>query len=144
MQAKCVVVADGNRARIFALQGRGELSELEDLVNPEARQDERELRTDADGRFYGKGERSEGHVAEPSVSPKQHEAERFAEAVAQYLNDARNAHRYDKLCLIAAPQFLGLLRQSLNAHVLELVDETLPKNLTSASIDEIRQYVVRH
>ena len=83
-------------------------------------------------------------MAEPSVSPKQHEAERFAQAVAQYLNDARNAHRYDKLCLIAAPQFLGLLRQSLDAHVLELVDETLPKNLTSASTDEIRQYVVRH
>ena len=75
MPAKCVVVADSNRARIFALQGRDELSELEDLVNPEARQDERELRSDADGRFYGKGERSEGHVAEPSVSPKQHEAE---------------------------------------------------------------------
>jgi protein required for attachment to host cells len=144
MQARCVVVADSNRARIFALQGRNELSELEDLVNPAARQDDRELRTDADGRFYDMGERSEGHAAEPSVSPKQHEAERFAHAVARYLNDARNAHRYDSLCLIAAPQFLGLLRQSLDQQVLELVDETLPKNLTSASPDEIRQYIVRH
>ena len=144
MQAKCVVVADSNRARIFALQGRDELSELDNLVNPAARQDDRELRTDADGRFYGMGERSEGHTAEPSVTPKQHEAERFAHTVAQYLNDARNAHRYDSLCLIAAPQFLGLLRQSLDHNVLELVDESLPKNLTAASTDEIRHYIVRH
>jgi len=54
MHMQWVVVADKNRARIFQTEGRlDDLVEVEDLLNPQGRQEEAELSSDAKGRFYG-------------------------------------------------------------------------------------------
>ncbi|HEU4709526.1 MAG TPA: host attachment protein, partial [Methylophilaceae bacterium] len=106
MDATWIVVADGARGRIFERLAKGHLTEIDDFVNPVEREDNADLRTDAYGRFYGKGERAQGHTAEPDVSPKQHEAERFAAYIAQFLYEAKNRNRFSSVCLIAAPAFL--------------------------------------
>lgn len=139
MQALWIVVADAARGRIFEMQPQGHLAEIEDLVNPAEREGNADLRTDAYGRFYGKGEREEGHTAEPDISPKQHEAERFAAHIADFLDQARNRHEYEKLRLVAAPAFLGVLRNKLDEQVLRLVDQELDQDLTKASIRELEQ-----
>lgn len=140
MQPTWIVVADAGRARVLEMQGKS-LEEIEDFVNPAERNDNADLRTDSHGRFYGKGEREEGHTAEPSVQPKEHEAELFADLIAQYLNDARNQNKYAKLQLIAAPEFLGLMRTKLDENVRSLVESELSKDLSKASLPQIEQYV---
>ena len=137
MEATWIVVADAARGRIFAMQQQGHLAEIENFVNPAEREDNADLRTDSYGRFYGKGEREEGHTAEPSVLPKEHEAARFAKHIAEYLDQARNRHLYDKLRLIAAPSFLGLLRNTLDDEVRKLVDQELDQDLTKVSVREL-------
>lgn len=138
MEATWIVVADAARGRIFELQ-QGHLAEIEDFANPAEREDNADLRTDSYGRFYGKGEREQGHTAEPPVLPKEHEAARFAKHIAEYLDQARNRHLYDKLRLIAAPSFLGLLRNTLDDEVRKLVDQELDQDLTKVSVRELEQ-----
>jgi protein required for attachment to host cells len=143
MEATWIVVADAARGRIFEMQQEGHLAEIENFVNPAEREDNADLRTDGYGRFYGKGEREEGHTAEPPVSPKEHEAARFAKHLAVYLDQARNRHLYDKLRLIAAPSFLGLLRNTLDDEVRKLVDQELDQDLTKVSVRELEQRLER-
>lgn len=139
MQSTWIVVADAGRGRIFELREPGHLAEIESFVNPAERERNADLRTDGYGRFYGKGEREQGHTAEPDISPKQHEAERFADHIAEYLDKARTRHQYEKLKLIAAPSFLGLLRDKLDEEVLKLVDMQLDQDLTKVSVRELEQ-----
>lgn len=117
------------------------LHEIEDLANPAGRANSRELETDGRGRFYGKGEREQGHTAEPSVNPVEHETELFSKRVGEFLDQARIEHRYDKLCLIAYPKFLGLMRQNLSKEVQKLVEDEVPKDISGLDVREIEDYV---
>ncbi|HEX5539751.1 MAG TPA: host attachment protein [Methylophilaceae bacterium] len=141
MQATWIVVADASRARVLQLQDQEHLAEVQDFVNPVERNENADLRTDSYGRFYGKGEPNRGNTAEPAMSPKEHEAELFAIAIADYLDDARSQNKYARLQLIAAPAFLGLMRQKLDKQVMDLVESELPKDLSKASLPQIEQYL---
>ena len=139
MDSTWILVADSGRGRIFELHQSGHLMEIEDFANPAERERNADLRTDGYGRFYGKGEREQGHTAEPDISPKQHEAERFAAHIADYLVKAKNLHQYERLKLVADPRFLGLLRAKLDEEVLKLVDLELGQDLSKASVRELEQ-----
>ena len=137
-----IVVADSSRARIFEVVDRNEtLQEIHDLVNPAGRLHDSELRTDGVGRFYGKGERMQGHSARPRTEPGEHETELFAKTVAQYLEQARVEHRCERVCLIAAPKFLGALRQNLPKTARDLVFEELDKDVSWLEGPQLQDYV---
>lgn len=140
MKSTWVIVADNGRGRIFEMQQQ-HLVEIEDFVNPAEREDNADLKTDAYGRLFGKGERSEGHTAEPHLTPKEYEAELFAHRIAKYLDEARNRNKYSQLYLIAAPKFLGVLRKSLDEEVMKLVGREIDLDLTRASIPELEQHL---
>jgi len=139
MHSTWIVVADAGRGRIFELQQKGHLAEIEDFANPAERERNADLRTDGYGRFYGMGEREEGHTAEPPVTPKEHEAELFAGHIADYLDKARSRNKYSSLRLIAAPGFLGVLRKKLDDEVMKLVEQELDQELTKVSVRELEQ-----
>ncbi|HEU4622279.1 MAG TPA: host attachment protein, partial [Burkholderiaceae bacterium] len=115
MPAHWVLVADRTRARLFATTDTGKsFNELEDIAHAEGRMASRELRTDAQGRFYGKGERQQAHTAPPHVSAAEHETERYAKLIAERLDIACVRHEFDRLHLVAPPEFLGELRGALD------------------------------
>jgi len=145
MQTQWVVVADSSRARFFETQGKLEsLVELEDLLSPAGRMDEGELRHDAKGRFYGKGEREQGHTAEPAVSAKMHAAQQFSKTVMQRLEQGCEKKRYDRLILIAPPQFLGQLHKQLSRKVMQRITQELPLNISGLSATQIGEHLRRH
>ena len=145
MQTSWIVVADSERARIFARHGRhASLEELDDFINPAGGLAERELSNDALGRFYGKGERFQAHTADPAVFPVEHQIELFAGRLADFLEQARLAHRFDHLRLIAAPRFLGVLRQKIRIDTARLVTEELPKDIVKLTAQEIAAYIDSH
>lgn len=141
MSATWIVIADANRARIFEVRQDAHLNELDDLVNPAARAKTSELRTDGAGRYFGKGERQQGHTAGPRVDPVEHENDMFAKRLSDYLEHARTAHRFATLHLIAAPKFLGLIRQNLSDSTARLVAEQLPKGLAQLNEHDIEKYI---
>ncbi|UXY14466.1 host attachment protein [Chitiniphilus purpureus] len=138
-----ILAADASRARIFELDGRARLREIEEFEHPQGRAQNRELNTDAEGRYFGGGQ-MQGHSAQPRLDAAQHEAERFSRSLGGYLEHARVQHRFDRLCLFAPPKFLGLMRSQLSKDALRLVEEEVPKDIAQLAPREIEDYLRRH
>lgn len=137
-----IIAADEHRARIFEVENAEEhFREIENFLNPEARLREQDLNTDAEGRYFGKRERTIGHTAEPDVNATTHKTDLFSKSVSAYLEKARIEHRYDKLKLIAFPKFLGMLRKNLSKEAQQLVDEEVSKDISGLELKQIEEYV---
>jgi len=142
-----IVAADASRARVYTMATADETPRpVEEFDNPAGRAHNRDLVTDGDGRYFGKGERNQGHTAPPGESAVEHEVELFAKRVAGYLDRARIDHKYERLRLVAAPKFLGLLRQNLSKEVDKLVDDAIAKDVSwfdeNALADYLKQKTV--
>jgi protein required for attachment to host cells len=142
MTTTWIVAADSSRARVLQVADREEkLLEVEDLVNPEGRMNDRELTSDAHPRLRGtSGPGSDRQ----EMSAVEHQVELFAKRIGEHLEKARNEHRYDRLCLVAPPRFLGALRKELTREVQKLVAEELPKDLSALSARELEDYLARN
>ena len=141
MATTWIVAADASRARILQVMDRERrLAEIDDLLNPEGRLHERELVRDAHPRL--RGTRGPGSDREEPATVE-HEVERFAKTIGDYLDKARTSHRYDRLHLIAPPRFLGQLRKELGKEVEKLVAEELPKDLSWLDARDLEQKYFR-
>ena len=95
------------------------------------------LVSDADGR-------RSGQTVSPEVDAVTHETELFCKALGEHLNKARLKHRYDKLFLVAPPNFLGLIRKKLDKEAHKLVKKEFAKDLSWFAANDIGQYVREH
>lgn len=138
-ETKWVVVANQSEARVYAQEGpRGELVELNHIANPGGQKMDSQLVSDRPGRSFdiaGEGR----HAMEPSTDPKEYEAIRFAKDLARDLDVARARNAFDKLVLVAAPEFLGLLRHELTPPAAKLVEREIDKNLLPVAANELRE-----
>jgi protein required for attachment to host cells len=136
-QISWIVVADSSRARVFAAEGQeGQLAEIADLVNPQGRSSDAELAS------YAPGEGRPGpRTATQEDSVSEYSTDLFSKRVARFLEMARSGHRYDRLYVIAAPEFLGRLRQDLAPEVRELVAADLDKDISWFDARDIERYV---
>lgn len=138
MSTTWVVVADSSRARIFTTKtSTSPLEELETLAHPEGRLHEQEISSDLPGKDKGNG--SGGHAYQDEVAPKEQEMINFAKRVSGHLADAHHANKYHRLAIVAAPAFLGELRNQLPAPINKLVCFDLNKNITLQTAEEIRK-----
>ena len=135
-----VLVADNSRARFFAAdKASSPLQEVRDLLYPEARLHEGDLVTDKPGRDRNPG--TGAHGVGSDASHKQDGADRFALEVCNELESARNDGAFRKLYIVAAPQFLGLLRKHQSSPLRQMVAAELDKNLTTQDCDAIRKHL---
>jgi protein required for attachment to host cells len=136
-----VVVADSTRARIFSAESSSaSLSEVETLTHPEGRMHDRDITSDLPGRSFDSMGHAR-HVMEPPTDPKQELAIEFARAIARHLDSARVKKDFEQLVIVAAPTFLGLLREQLTNTCRKLVALELNKNLVQQTPDEIRSHL---
>jgi protein required for attachment to host cells len=141
MATTWIIAADASRARILQIMDRGQhLAEGEDLYNPAGRLNEREMTSDAEPRFRGTAGPGSDREATGAI---EHEVEAFAKRIGDYLEKARTSHRYDRLHLIAPPKFLGQLRKELGKEVENLVDQELPKDLSSLNARDLEEKLFR-
>lgn len=125
-----VIVASAARARLFeTANGRGPLEEMKDWVNPQEPLPAQALVSDKPGRAFDTrgGQR---HAMEPPQDPKETVAARFAARLADELRDSLSARRFDTLCVVAPPHFLGLLRAKFGDDLQRAVSAELVKDLT--------------
>ena len=109
-----IVVADVSAAVIYSRETRhGPLTLMSSLDNAEARKHTGELITDRGGRAFDSMGAGRHTMTKEKGTPKRHSAEVFAREIAELV--ARALH--DGSCrgygLIAAPRFLGMLRDAL-------------------------------
>jgi protein required for attachment to host cells len=133
-----LLVANRARARILEIQSVDDQPiERAAFVNPAGRAHERDLDSDAAGRFYGKGEREQAHSANASESLSEHETERFVVDLRAFLDHARTEQRFERLWLIAAPALLGQLRNAFSKPLRQRVELEVDKDLTTDTPGEI-------
>lgn len=136
-----VVVADSSSARIFgAAKPTSDLEELESLVLPEGRMPARKLATDSPGRAFdsvGAGR----HAMENEVGPREHEVNLFARHLADRMTAARARGEIERLVVVAPPEFLGKLRDALDATTRKVVAAEFALNLVKRSAAEIRGHL---
>lgn len=136
-----VVVAESSRARIFAADSPvGGLREVETLSHPEGRLHEQDLQADRPGRTFDRGGQGR-HAKEPEVSARHQSVTHFAEQIAARLEYGRTRGEYRRLTVVAAPEFLGVLREKLTTATHELIESEIDKNLVRMNGDEIRAHL---
>jgi protein required for attachment to host cells len=140
MSKAWVVVADASRARIFeAAKPASELVEIQTLAHPEARLHEGDLVSDRPGTGMGGGGGT--HAFGSVTEAKEEESIRFAADVCEQLEQGRARGAYEKLYIIAAPTFLGLMRKRQSEGVRMLVTQEISKNLAAQDPRTIRSHL---
>jgi len=143
MELTWLLVANRTRARVLEIRSeRDQPVERAAFVNPTGRAHERDLDSDAAGRFYGKGEWNQGHSATASESLGEHEVDRFVVEIRDFLDHARSERRFERLWLVAAPAFLGHLRNAFAKPLRDRVALEVDKDLTTDKPDEILRRTV--
>lgn len=143
MATTWIVVADSSRARIFrATALQGPYAELETLAHTQSREHARDLASDKPGRSYAAaGEHR--HAMEPEHDPADRERQAFAHQIAERIERARTHGELQELVLVAAPAFLGRLRQVLPEQAAKLVKASLDKDLVRAELADIERHVAQ-
>ena len=109
-----VVVADESRAEFYTSEAlHGTLSALRTLTNKAARMKTGELISDRGGRSFDSHGQGRHTMEFEKNAPKQHIAKGFAKDIAEWIGAEMHKGAFAGFALIAAPKFLGLLRQEL-------------------------------
>jgi protein required for attachment to host cells len=109
-----VVVADEARAIVYTRNTlHAPLSLYFSLENEAARMKTAELLSDQGGRSFDSVGKGRHTYAKEKSSPKQHLAEAFAKQIAERIGKVMHDGSCRGYALIAAPRFLGLLRDAL-------------------------------
>ena len=139
MAISWVLAADSSYAKILQADNRATpLSLVEELEHPEARLKNGELYSDDAGRSFDSGGQGR-HAMEPEMDAKSVEAQRFARELCEKLRQAAVDGRYEKLYILAAPGFLGILRECLDGNVKSRIAGEVAKDVARQSPEEIRK-----
>ena len=143
MSITWVVVADSSKARIFSAEKPASpLTEVQALSHPESRLHQGDLVSDKPGRDNNatSGSHNMGH----ETDAKEEESLRFAATVCERLEEGRCKGQFEKLYVIAAPTFLGLLRKQQTGALRKTVAAEISKNLSTQTPTEIRKSLPRY
>lgn len=148
MDATWIISANASRARIFSQAGPStNLEEVEDMINSGARLRTVESETDKLGptaatrSMHNTGGATPNKAYEPHQTPVEHQTELFARNVAEFLLKGQQQGRFRRLCVVASPQFLGILRQQLDPNVASAVSLEINKDYTQASPAELQDHL---
>lgn len=148
MDSTWIVSANSGRARIFAQhRGQDALEEVNDMVNPPARERVSATETDALGQRaagksrHGSGAPTQENGYQPHQTPPQHQQELFARDLAHFLIHAHDEGRFKALCLVAAPEFLGVLRREMKDKLAGAIKLEIDKDYTRESAADLRRHV---
>jgi len=147
MPATWIVSANASRARFFAQAHAADpLDEVNEMVNEGSRLRQRDLETDspvgeraASGSTHGTSAPTTPSTYEPKQTAKDHETELFARQVAEYLVKAHHEGRFQELCLVASPEFLGTLRKLVEPKLHAALRLEINKDYTHSSPRELQQ-----
>jgi protein required for attachment to host cells len=110
-----IVVADEAAAEFYARQSRhGPISELFRMSNETGRKKTGDLISDRGGRSFDSHGQGRHTMAKEESGPKKRASHAFAKDIANRTNTAIHDRACDQFILIAAPRFLGVLRDAFD------------------------------
>ena len=144
-----IVVANQAEARFYdSERPKAPLRRVGELANPEGRLHDRDLKSDRPGRVFDRAPAGPGrrgaighHATDGERRPRRQAASAFARRISAALAAAQRAKRFDRVVLIAAPAFLGILRKTLPKALRSVVVAEISKDLVNEAADRIRLHV---
>ena len=130
-----VVVADEAQAIIYTRTARsGPLSELARLDNPDGRKKPGELTSDRGGRSFDSGGQGRHAMGQEKPGPKEHIIAAFAKQIAIRIAKALHNGSCRGYVLVAAPRFLGVLRDAVSNNCNRVPDKAIPKEVVDKDV----------
>jgi protein required for attachment to host cells len=144
-----IVVADQSEARFYDAARRGaRLQSVGRVSDPTAHLHDRDLKSDRPGRTFDRAASGPGrrgavahHATGGERRPRKIQAQRFARRVVTELKKSSRTKGFDRVVLMAAPSFLGLLRAALPASMRKLVVAEINRDLVHQTVAEVRSHL---
>ncbi len=159
MPKNWIVVANSSGAKIFTLVPPAprckdpqalqlaadalppsQLEERATLAHPEGRVKAQAIDADRPGRSFQSAAKMR-HSKTREVDPKKQEIIGFAHRVAEHLERARRQGTLERLVVVAAPEFLGLLRDNFSADLRRIIDHEISLDLYQMKPQDIRAHL---
>ncbi len=141
MAVTWVLIANRGGARLFEHQGRSTgLQLIKDIPHPEGRMKNGEITSDKHGRAFD----SQGagrHAMGTSLDPSEHAAAQFARQLAGIVDLGGKQGDFEQLVLVAAPRFLGDLRNALADTTKGMIKAEINKDLASVREHDLPQHL---
>lgn len=137
-----IVVADGGRVRVLGVSGdRRGPTVLREMTSVDVHRRNQDLVSDRPGRSF-----ESASVTRHAIMPR-HDAHelargRFIGQIAQMLIEDNRARQFDELIQIVAPDLSSVLRDALDEPTRARVRETVVRDLTKVSPQEIHGRLV--
>ncbi len=110
-----VVVADESKAVVYARDTRsGPLREVFSLDNEAARMKIEQLTSDSGGRSFDSKGKGRHTMTNEKADPKKHAASTFSKQIAERIGTVMHDGSCRGFALVAAPRFLGVLRDAVS------------------------------
>ncbi len=129
-----IVVTDASRAQFFALRHADGIRTMEEAAPTMASHladHSSDLKSDRPGRSFSSAGGGVRHAVEPHHDYHKLEKHDFAQAVMTFLEEAFDAHRFERLVLVAPHRTLGELRtllpHKMKAHIWHEIAHDLTK-----------------
>ena len=136
----CIVACSSAIARCWFSESRkSDWEILAEFEHEEAARREQDFQSDRPGRSFDSSGQGR-HAMSLQHSAKEQSNIRFAETVAEFLNQSVAADKFRHLVIFADPKFLGLLRGRLSDATVSAVALEAPKNLVNLDSRELRAY----
>jgi len=134
-----ILVCNASRAVLYDADKRDdEWRLLRAFSEPESRMKSSELSPTEPG-HAAKSKGGTRHTAyETPTTAKEASIGRFAQKLAECLNDGIESRQYDRVALVAPPRFLGLLKQRLSAETDACLCAAVNKDYTLTDASEVR------
>ena len=136
-----VLVADATRARLFQVE------QPQQTLTPTLGQEligsnlpSREIASDRPGRTFDRGGQGR-HAMEPSTDPARHAQEEFARDIVRLLDEKRESRSFERLVVVAPPQFLGDLRSLMSQQLQAAISAEIAKDLSKLPPHELQDHL---
>ncbi|HEX5048347.1 MAG TPA: host attachment protein [Gammaproteobacteria bacterium] len=140
MKKMWIVVADERRAMLYLSGALREPFALLQTIENDGDAPDRELETDRPGRKFSSAT-GQRHATDGERSTRRTRQEGFARRVADEIERARKAGKFDRLVLMCGARMLGLLREAMSTQTRELVLVEVPKDMAKHDEPAIRAHV---
>jgi len=135
-----IIVADESIAIIYTQDTkRSRLQKLATLENAVARTKVGDLISDSGGRSFDSHGQGRHTMTSEKSDPKKHAAIVFAKDIAGRINKARHNGTCRDFALIAAPHFLGLLRDALAVSGTSVPFLTVDKDVVGQDVSIVEK-----
>ena len=122
-----VVVASQGEAHFYEVGPGAVVSKEGRMTDSSARLHDRDFSSDRPGRVFdraaaaGRRGATAHHATNGERSAHRHEAQVFARRIATELERRRKDNRFTRILIVAAPAFLGLLRESMHGPLRRMI-----------------------